>query len=653
MYKTKFLLVLFGFLVPFHFNFSQNSVIQKTDSAGFYKLNDVVVTATKTQTSTIEIANSISVIDSEQISNSNANNVFDLLKNEIGISYTRQGGNGTLSNINIRGANNSHTLVLIDGVEMNLINDPSGVYDFSALPIDNVDRIEILRGPQSTLYGSDALAGVINIITKKGNGSPKFSLLTEGGSYETYKGIIGLRGSIQKLNYSATISRTQSDGYSSASEKYGNTEKDGYNFNNASAFIGYNLANIIEFNLYTRFLKSESDNDQFGGMFGDDPTYKTNQEEFSIRGESKVKLFDDRWNQKIGLSYIKNVRKNSFDTLLANPYYSKSFYDGRKYKLDWQNDFQLGKFNLLTAGIEFEREESESEYLYYKFPDTLVFSSLQPFNYAHIFSAYLQDQLKLDESFFLSLGLRYDQHNLFDSKLTYRISPAYMLWESGTKFKMNIGTGFKSPSLFYLYESYFGNKDLRPEKSFGIDAGIEQYFFSLNTTVGITGFYNRFEDLIIVDYSQYKSININRAVTKGAEFYLQTKPFDNFEIKLNYTFTESKGASKNSESSGEKLLRRPENKGGFYVSYSFIPQANINTEVIWVGARDDMDFSSYPYKRVELKEYFLLNVSTHLDVFEFLRLNLRAENLLDTKYEDALGYGTAGLSFYGGIKLVL
>ena len=199
MYKTKFLLVLFGFLVPFHFNFSQNSVIQKTDSAGFYKLNDVVVTATKTQTSTIEIANSISVIDSEQISNSNANNVFDLLKNEIGISYTRQGGNGTLSNINIRGANNSHTLVLIDGVEMNLINDPSGVYDFSALPIDNVDRIEILRGPQSTLYGSDALAGVINIITKKGNGSPKFSLLTEGGSYETYKGIIGLRGSILSL----------------------------------------------------------------------------------------------------------------------------------------------------------------------------------------------------------------------------------------------------------------------------------------------------------------------------------------------------------------------------------------------------------------------------------------------------------------------
>ncbi|MBK7629376.1 MAG: TonB-dependent receptor [Ignavibacteriales bacterium] len=173
----------------------------------------------------MQLANSISVIDAEQIINSNSNNVFDVLRNETGISFTRQGGNGTLSNIYIRGSNSSHTLVLIDGVEVNLTNDPSGVYDFSALPVDNIERIEVLRGPQSTLYGSDALAGVINIITKKGDGSPKFSLLTEGGSYNTYKGVIGLNGSTHKLKYSLALSRTGSDGFSAASEKYGNTEK--------------------------------------------------------------------------------------------------------------------------------------------------------------------------------------------------------------------------------------------------------------------------------------------------------------------------------------------------------------------------------------------------------------------------------------------
>ncbi|MDP2366145.1 MAG: TonB-dependent receptor plug domain-containing protein, partial [Ignavibacteria bacterium] len=359
-----------------------------------------VITATKTPTNTIELANSISIIDSTQISNSNVNNVFDVLKNETGISFTRQGGNGTLSNLYIRGANSSHTLVLIDGVEVNLTNDPSGVYDFSALPIDNIERIEVLRGPQSTLYGSDALAGVINIISKKGNGSPKFSLLTEGGSYNSYKGILGLSGSIQKLNYSASISRAQSDGFSVASEKYGNTEKDGYNFNNASALIGYSFTENAEINLYTRFLKSESDNDQFGGEFGDDPTYLTKQEEFSIRGEGKVKLIDGLWNQKIGLSFLRNVRKNSYDTSYASVYYSRALYDGRKYKIDWQNDFQLGKTNLLTAGVEFEFDKSAYESFYLNYLGLDNYININPQKETRTIGVFIQDQMKFNNSFF-------------------------------------------------------------------------------------------------------------------------------------------------------------------------------------------------------------------------------------------------------------
>ncbi|MBK7629343.1 MAG: TonB-dependent receptor [Ignavibacteriales bacterium] len=360
MHKTIFLFALF--LFSFHQTFPQESIIQKTDTAGYYKLSEVVVSATKTNANTLQLANSISVIDAEQIINSNSNNVFDVLRNETGISFTRQGGNGTLSNIYIRGSNSSHTLVLIDGVEVNLTNDPSGVYDFSALPVDNIERIEVLRGPQSTLYGSDALAGVINIITKKGDGSPKFSLLTEGGSYNTYKGVIGLNGSTHKLKYSLALSRTGSDGFSAASEKYGNTEKDGYTFNNFTSVLGYDFSENAEINLYTRFLKSESDNDQIGGMFGDDPTYKTKQEELSARGEGKIKLLNGDWKQKLGLTFIRNVRKNSFDTSSTSAYYSNALYDGRRYKIDWQNDFQLNKANLLTAGIEFEIEESASEY---------------------------------------------------------------------------------------------------------------------------------------------------------------------------------------------------------------------------------------------------------------------------------------------------
>lgn len=659
--KIKFSILFIALFVFSSFSLPQSYLVQKADSSGKYKLSDVVISATKTNTSTLELANSISVISSKQISNSNVNNVFDVLRNETGISFTRQGGNGTLSNLYIRGANSSHTLVLIDGVEVNLTNDPSGVYDFSALPIDNIESIEVLRGPQSTLYGSDALAGVINIISKKGNGSPRFSLLTEGGSYNSYKAQFGVNGSLQKLNYSVALSRTGSDGFSVASEKYGNTEKDGYNFNNASALIGYSTSKNSEINLYTRFLKSESDNDQFGGEFGDDPTYLTNQEEFSIRGEGKIKLFDGLWNQKIGLSFLRNVRNNSYDTSAASinyPFYVNDYswahYDGRKYKLDWQNDFQLNKSNLLTAGLEFEIEESASEYYAFNYvPDPFSpdIASVIPMQNASTFGVFIQDQLKFEEGFFISLGARLDDHSKFGSQFTYRLAPAFMLWETNTKFKATIGTGFKAPSLYYLYDPAYGNENLNPEESFGWDFGIDQYLFAQNLAIGTTFFYNKFSDMFGFDYMTFKTINIKQAVTKGFEVYIEAKPIDGFSFKTNYTFTDARDISPDSPDFDKKLLRRPESKLGFYTSYSFIPKANINAEVIWVGVREDIDFSTY--QRTELKGYVLINLAAHYYVFDFLRLNARAENLLDTDYEDVFGYGTAGLSFYGGIKLSL
>lgn len=651
MHNTKFLFALFAVFIFSSITFTQNNIIQKTDTAGFYKLNDVVITATRTKANTIELANSISVIDSTQISNSNANNVFDLLKNETGISFTRQGGTGTLSNIFLRGANSSHTLVLIDGVEVNLTNDPSGVYDFSALPIDNIDRIEVLRGPQSTLYGSDALAGVINIITKKGNGAPKFSLLAEGGTYNTYKTQLGLTGSVQKLNYSVALSRTGSDGFSNASEKYGNKEKDGYTFNNLSSILGYNISENTEVNFYTRFTKSKSDYDQFGGAYGDDPTYVFNQEEFSVRGEGKLKLLDGNWNQKIGLSFFRNVRKYSYDTSSASIYYSHSLYDGRKYKLDWQNDFALDKNNLLTAGLEYESEETSSEYYAFNYLLLPDYASIFPKKDSRTLGVYIQDNFQAGKRFFSTAGIRLDNHNQFGSQITYRVAPAFMIWETDTKFKATAGTGFKSPSLFYLYDPIYGNKNLNPEKSIGFDFGIEQYLFKQGISLGATYFYNKFTDMFGFDYLTFKTININKAVTKGAEIYLHAKPFDQLELKVNYTYTDAKDMSPNSSDYGKKLLRRPGSKLGFYTSYSFIPKANINAEVIWVGVREDIDFSTF--QRVDLKSYVLINLAAHYDVLKFLRLNFRVENLLDTDYEEVFGYGTAGLSFYGGIKLMI
>ncbi len=650
MFKKIFVLC-FSFLIISSQTFSQNSVMQKTDTIGFYRLNDVVISATKTESNLLELANSVSVVDSQKIANSSSANVFDLIKNETGISFTRQGGVGTLSNLYIRGANSGHTLVLIDGVEMNLTSDPSGVYDFSTLPLDIIEKIEIVRGPQSTLYGSDALAGLINIITHKGSGKSKFSFLTEGGSYNTYKAQFGMNGSLKRFNYSVSLNRTGSDGFSAASEKYGNTEKDGYTFNNLSGVIGYSIDENTDVNLCARYTKSKSDYDQFGGMLGDDPSYIFDQEEIFFRSEGKFKSFDNNWTSKIGASFIRNVRKYEFDTSAASIFYSNSFYDGRKYKLDWQNDLSFIDANVFTIGAELEFDEAFSEYYSdsYQFPSP--YTGIVPMQQTRTLGLYVQDQVNLYDRLYMTLGVRLDDHSKFGSQFTYRLAPAIMIWETGTKLKATVGSGFKAPSLYYLFDPSYGNELLKPEKSFGWDAGFEQFFFKEKISLGFTYFNNNFKDMFGFDAVTFKTINLSKAETKGFEVFVQSQMFDNVELKINYTFTDARDKSDGSTFYDAKLVRRPESKTGFYASYSFLNKANISTDITWVGTREDINFSTF--LRTELKGFVLVNLAAHYDVFEFLRISLRVENLLDKEYEEVYGYATPGQSFYGGIKVTL
>jgi vitamin B12 transporter len=639
MYLSKFFTV---FLFVSFISFAQN------DTAKIYTLSDVVVTATKTNTHLLELASSITILDSAEIERRKKNYLFDLLTTEYGISSTRQGSFGSLSNIYTRGAGTGHTLVLVDGVEVNMPSDPGNTFDFGNFPVDNVERIEILRGPQSTLYGSDALAGVINIISKKGSGKPQFFLSTEGGSFNTYKGLAGLNGSYNFLNYSLTLSRFRTDGFSSASEKSGNTERDGSSSYNVSSKIGANLTEDFDINLIFRFTKADVDYDQFGGQFGDDPTYIFNLEETILRTEGIFSALSGIWEQRAGVSFLRNLRKYSNDQFGFNDP-SRAFYDGSKVKIDWQNNFYLTPYNTITFGIETENEEAQSEY--YIFSETFPFESILPKNTARTTGIYLQDQFRL-ENFFGTMGIRYDNNERFGSAFTYRIAPAYIFWQTGTKLKATFGTGFKSPSLYYLFDPSFGNPDLDPEKSLGWDAGIEQFLFDSRLVVGATYFENHFKNLFDFD-ENFRTININKAESKGVEFYFILNPVKGISMKGNFTYTDAKDRSENSANKDLPLLRRPKLKAAYGINYSFLGKANVNAEVIFIGKRDDMDFSQSPAERVELKNYTLINLAASYNILSFLQIYGRVENLFNTDYEEVFGFGTPGLSGYAGIKLTL
>ncbi len=630
--------------------YSQNSIIRKGDSTGFYKMSDVVVTATRTETPLIELANSITIIDSAEIVNSKKDNVLDLLRDEYGVNVVQQGGPGKLASVYLRGGGSEHTLVLLDGIEMNMPGDPGNTYDFSNLPTDNIERIEILRGPQSTLYGSDALAGVINIITKTGKGRTKYFLSAEGGSYSTYKFNGGLSGAYDIFNYQLNLNRMRTLGFSSAAARYGNTEKDGASNFTGSVKAGLNLNNDFQLNLFYQHTGGDADYDQWGGPLGDDPTYVYNLDENIFRMETSFSDYKNTWNGKAGVSYIRNVRKYSFDSTLYNPAASRSMYDGKKIKFDIQNTFNFAKPFSLTIGAEHERETALSNY----------FINQQSGNFVSNFPArssttkgfFAEEQSNISDRLFFNLGVRYDNHDKFGDAVTFRLAPAVMIWETGTKLKATYGTGFKAPSLFYLFDPAFGNESLQPEKSSGWDAGIEQYAWDNRITAGITYFSNKFEDLFGFD-SNFKTININQAESYGVEFFVTAKPAASITLKLNYTKTKTKDLSVNSPDKNLQLLRRPEHKGVFSANYSFLEKVNVHFDAAYVGEREDKIFTASGSERVKLGSYFLVNAAASYDAFSYLQLFAKINNIADDYYEEVYGYASPGLSVYGGFKVKL
>ncbi len=613
---------------------------------------EIVVTATRLETSAKEIASSITVITKEELEKSKKHTLVEILEGVLGLTAIQNGPPGGASSVFLRGANSEHTLVMIDGVELNDPMSPSRSCDISHLSLDTVERIEILRGAQSTLYGSDALGGVINIITKKGDGKPRFLFSSSGGSYRSLVNKAEFSGSTDKLNFSFGLSHYMTDGFSAAiGSREENEEADGYRNLTLTGRAGYRLSDQIDFDLSLRFIDARSDIDNLGSGLRDDSNHIQEFDTLILKGGIRSLLLQNRWEQILSISYADFHRQSENPTDEEHPFDSeRSDFKSNLRKLDWQHNLFLHHSNTLTLGLEYQQERGTSEY----HSESLFgpYSSLFPQKKASTTAAYIQDRIRVSDRFFATIGTRIDLHNRAGTSVTYRLAPAYFIQQTGTKLKATLGTGFKSPSLYQLFApptlyGPIGNEDLKPEKTTTWDIGIEQNLWQNRLSLGAVYFSSRFENLIDYDFSQ-GYINILDSYSRGAEFFLRTKPPDNPHFDISYTRTDAKN-----KATEERLLRRPKDTFMARLNFSFLERGHFSISLIYTGDRDDIEVIDWTSKRVTMPSFTLINAVSSYDIFQNVQVSVRLDNLLDEKYELIKGYGAPGFSAYFGFKLIL
>ncbi len=614
--------------------------------------HEVVVTATRLETPQREVASAVTVLNQKDLAASGRATVLEVLQDVLSLSLQQNGPQGSAASAFIRGANPEHTLVLLDGAEMNDPSSTTGLYDLAHLRLDEVERIEIIRGPQSTLYGSEAMGGVVHIITRRGQGRPNFHLSALAGSYGTASAAASFSGQQGRFRFFLNSSYLKSDGYSAAGASYpGNTEKDGWKSLSLSGRMGWSLGNNTELELEAGHLASRSDLDSFGGAYGDDPNSKQDYFSFRAQGSLRALFLRNRWEQRLSLSLVKHDRTYDNPMDAFHPFDSEQgSFSGQRLELDWQNNFFLNASHTITAGLELKQETGESEYMARSaWGDT---ASTFPRKSSSLTGLYLQDQLRLGDILFAAAGFRVEGHSACGTALTWRLAPALVLPGTSTKIRTTLGTGFKAPSLYQLYApgtawGPIGNMSLMPERSFGWDIGLEQPLFGGKLLASAAYFHNSFRDLIQFDYVQGYT-NIGRAETKGVEIELRAGPWPWLDMEASYGSLEAEDLD-----SRTALLRRPGQKFAGRLRLQAGSRVLIMVTLSHMGARDDLEYSAWATRRVRMEAFSLLGASAIWNVRKGAEVFLRLDNILDQAYELVKGYGTPRLSLYGGVRFDL
>ncbi|MEE8556759.1 MAG: TonB-dependent receptor, partial [Myxococcota bacterium] len=450
----------------------------------------------------------------------------------------------------------------------------------------------------------------------------------EGGSYGTARGVVSARGSLDRFDYSVSGSHWSTDGFSASSS---GSERDPYRNSTVSGRFGWRPDERFAVDGMVRFTDAKVDFDGFAVETG----HHTDASQLLARVAPRTRFFEGRWDQTLAFGYSHHVR----DTKSTFP----SRVEGSLYSLDWRNDLHLFEGHRVSLGLEHEWEEAE-------------FSSFD--DKRRTLGVYLQDRIRWGERVFGTLGLRFDDPSDFEARLTYRATAGVRIPEWNTILRSSYGTGFKAPSLSQLNSRAFGgNPDLDPETSEGFDVGLEHTAWEGKVVGAATFFYNEVDDLIVAVFDagsgSFLNFNIDRSRAHGVEATLAIEPVRSLRLTGSYTYTHTEVQGTPAGfgiTEGSRLLRRPTHKANFEIIWQFLEgRGELSANVLYVGNRRDLDPETFA--AVTADDYTTVGLAGRFDVTDWLEVYARVENLLDEDYEDVLGFSTAGVSAYGGIRL--
>ncbi len=651
------LVFVFSVVVPIHAASAQD--LAMADQSEIIETREVVVSATKTPVPLSQVTSAVEVITEEDLKRRQIKTVVDALRLSQGLTVFSNGGPGSSASVRIRGSNSDQVLVLIDGAIMN--SATLGSFNFANLTTDNIERIEILRGAQSMLWGADAMGGVINITTKKGGATPSANGFFEYGSFSSIREGAQVSGQKGPVDVSAALSRWDYTGFSAVNYRRGASERDGFHNWQASTRIGVALPHDGKIDLNFRLLQGKIDFDNGFSPGFDVLGAFSNSQQF-VYGASYQQPITNWWNQSLTLtrqtetleSAPGTTQRNVLTGAISTPFGSRSEINTLANRVEWQHNFQVGKPLLLTAGYQFRDQQGENLNIT---TNTATFNNKTISSHA----GFAQAQLNLWDRVFATGGVRIDDYNVFGTATTYRATAGYLHQETGTKIRGSYATGFRAPTINQLFFPGFGNTNLQPERSQSMDVGVDQYLLNNRLTLSAGYFWNRYRDMIVAQQSatvcgigpfgpNFCAQNIGLVGTKGWEAsvkyaVLKDLPgIKSLDLQAQYTNTMTRNLL---QQVGNRVPRIPVDQWSLILSYQPIEPLMVTLEGRYVGSRFD-DISNTQ----KMKAFDVWNLTANYEVVKGVQTYIRAENLFNEKYEEILNFGTPVRSVFAGVRVM-